>query len=326
MRPKYLFIRILEACNADCFMCSFALSRDSYRFTRADLEKLLPGAARSGVRFVRFTGGEPLMHQEIAGLVEAVSSYGMRPSIITNGMLLPKKAAQLAKAGLRQVVVSLDGASPATHNFFRNSPDCYENATAGLSVMRQMGVSTRVNSVVGPHNYREVPAMQKEFSRLGVQRWELSALKLARNVLYDEPDDVLRVCEPVYSPQDPTLLIPLGKRFYGETEDEQRRFFQDAITPRATGPVCEVTDDVIFYDPQAGSAYACSLLPYAGGGAPINTTTEEGQPVPLETPVFRKHRQHFREKGPEVCRNCSATAAGYSDEAARWGFLPEWRY
>ncbi|OLF14256.1 cytosylglucuronate decarboxylase [Actinophytocola xinjiangensis] len=326
MRPKYLFIRILEACNADCFMCGFALSRETYRFSPQDLARLLPNATRSGVRFVRFTGGETLMHGEIAELVETAVAHGMRTSLITNGMLLPKKAARLAEAGLSQVIVSLDGASASTHDFYRNSPGCFDNAMAGLVDMRDLGVLTRVNSVVGPHNYREVPAMQREFSRLGVRRWELSALKLAREVLYEDPDDVVRVCEPVYTPADPTLLVPLGKRFYGDTEDERHRFFVDAITPRASGPTCRATDDVIFYDPKAGSAYACSLLAYAADGAPINVEAREGRAVPLETPTFRAHREYFRDRGPRNCRNCSATAAGYSDDVQRQEFLPEWQY
>lgn len=43
-RDRYLFIRILEACNADCFMCDFALSRDTFRFSREDFDDLLPKA------------------------------------------------------------------------------------------------------------------------------------------------------------------------------------------------------------------------------------------------------------------------------------------
>src|SRR5262245_20671111 len=57
-RERYLFIRILEACNADCFMCEYALSRNSYRFSVAEFRELLPKAVRAGVRYVRFTGGE----------------------------------------------------------------------------------------------------------------------------------------------------------------------------------------------------------------------------------------------------------------------------
>lgn len=45
-RDKYLFIRILEACNADCFMCDFALSRDEYRFSVEEFDRMLPEAVK----------------------------------------------------------------------------------------------------------------------------------------------------------------------------------------------------------------------------------------------------------------------------------------
>lgn len=47
-RHRYLFIRVLEACNADCFMCEFALSRDTYRFSPEDFAELLPEAVAKG--------------------------------------------------------------------------------------------------------------------------------------------------------------------------------------------------------------------------------------------------------------------------------------
>ncbi|MFD7103001.1 hypothetical protein [Streptomyces celluloflavus] len=43
-RQRYLFIRILEASNADCFMGEFALSRDTFRFSPTDFAELPPRA------------------------------------------------------------------------------------------------------------------------------------------------------------------------------------------------------------------------------------------------------------------------------------------
>ncbi len=98
-RQRYLFIRILEACNADCFMCEFALSRDTYRFTTDDFAALLPAAIRVGVGYIRFTGGEPLMHPNLVALVRAGTDAGMRMSIITNGMMLRARSRGLPRPG-----------------------------------------------------------------------------------------------------------------------------------------------------------------------------------------------------------------------------------
>src|SRR5689334_9876632 len=105
MKPEYLFIRILEACNVDCFMCEYRLSKDRYRFTLEDLQTILPKIRDEGIRYVRFTGGEPLLHVELIEMVRALSNHGVKSSIITSGGLLLKKVDALVEAGLSQVIV-----------------------------------------------------------------------------------------------------------------------------------------------------------------------------------------------------------------------------
>ncbi|MFF8832368.1 cytosylglucuronate decarboxylase [Streptomyces sp. NPDC015131] len=325
-RQRYLFIRILEACNADCFMCEFALSRDSFRFSVEDFAELLPKARAAGVAYVRFTGGEPLMHRDVVELVRAGTDAGMRMSLITNGMMLPKAAPRLAEAGLAQVIVSLDGASGATHDVYRRSPGMFDNGLRGLRDAAALGVLPRVNTVVGPHNYTEMPELQKVLTEAGVRQWELSALKLERSITYPDPDHVRAVCDPIYDADPDHCLVPLGKRFYGDTPEEQERYFTRSQTPRASAPLCHVTDDVIYIDGKYGRMYACSCLPHREGeelgGAPLR----EGGAIELDTPVFRAHADFFRERGPGLCGGCSTTAAGYSDDVARLGTAAPWQY
>ncbi|MFI6347341.1 cytosylglucuronate decarboxylase [Streptomyces sp. NPDC050560] len=326
-RSRYLFIRVLEACNADCFMCEFALSRDTYRFTVDDFEELLPQAAESGVGYVRFTGGEPLMHQQVLELVEAGTAAGMRMSLITNGFRLPQMVDKLAAAGLAQVVVSLDGSSGETHDVYRRTPGCFDRGVAGLRAAAQAGILTRVNTVAGPHNYRQMPDLQRVLTDVGVGQWELSALKLERTITYPARAEVLRVCDPVYAADPERVLVPLGKRFYGDTPEEQDAFFDEGVTPRASLPLCHVTDDVVYLDPKQGRTFGCSCLPHRDGdgpgGAPLRD--ERGR-VFLDNPQFRKHAERFRADGPRVCSGCSTTAAGYSDDMARLGSVPAWHY
>ncbi|SHF87847.1 cytosylglucuronate decarboxylase [Streptoalloteichus hindustanus] len=325
-RDRYLFVRILEACNADCFMCEFALSRDTYRFTVEDFAELLPKAVAAGVRYVRFTGGEPLMHQDVLALVRLGAEHGMRMSVITNGMLLPRMIGDLAAAGLAQVIVSIDGSSAETHDVYRRSPGMFANGLAGLRRAGELGVLPRVNTVVGPHNYTEMPDLQKVLTDAGVRQWELSALKLERTITYPDPDHVRAVCDPIYTADPAEVLVPLGKRFYGDTPEEQERYFRHSQTPRANRPLCHVVDDVIYLDGKNGRVFGCSCLPHRSGEEQGGAPLREGGVVALDSPTFRDHVDFFREQGPLVCGGCSTTAAGYSDDVARLGDVPAWHY
>ena len=325
-RHRYLFIRILEACNADCFMCGYALSRDEYRFSPAEFAELLPKAYGAGIRYVRFTGGEPLMHRDIVKLVSLGTRHGMRMSLITNGILLARMIGSLADAGLAHVVVSIDGASAATHDIYRRSPGSFEKALAGLRAAAGLGIVTRVNTVVGPHNYAEMPKLRRVLADTGVVQWELSALKLERMIVYPDPDDVRRVCDPLYE-SDSGMLVPLGKRFYGDSAEEQERFFTQAITPRASRPLCHVVDDVVYLDGKNGRGYACSCISHRDDGQEHSSATLRTRDVwHLDTVAFRVHADRFRTNGPLECTGCSTTAAGYSDDVTKLGEVPPWHY
>lgn len=327
MRRKYLFIRLLEACNADCFMCGYALSRDRYRFSLEDFEILLPQAQAMDVGFVRFTGGEPLLHRDVVNLVSAGAAAGMKMSLITNGSLLPAMAERLAHAGLAQVIVSIDGATAASHDFYRNTPGLFDKGVTGLALARDHGVMTRVNTVVGPHNYREMPDLQRRLTDLGVEQWELSAIKLERFVAYEDRRDVERVCDAIYDADPDRLLVPMGKRFCGDAPPERQLFFDEGVTPRPSPPCCNLVGDVIYIDAKNGMGFGCSLLPHrdadeSGGGVKLRTDGVWR----LEPTGFERHVAYFRHAGPTLCRGCSTTAAGYSDDVGRAGRASAWQF
>lgn len=322
---RYLFIRVLEACNADCFMCGFALSRDGYRFGLSDLEALMPAIHASDVGFLRFTGGEPLLHKELGAMLELAREHGLKTSIITNGWSLASRAESLEAAGLDQIVVSIDSCAPDEHDRYRNLDGLFYRALAGIDKCRELGIKVRVNTVVGPHNYRGMVALGEKLAGVGVTQWELSSLKLDKKIVYDDPDDVVAVGEQVFSGAHG--LVPMGKRWYGDSEDEQRQYFENGIPPRASAPACLVTEDVMYLDAKNSYLFPCSLLPHRSTadlyGAPLGNV--DGNPV-LDTPAFLERRQFYRDLGPKMCTGCSSTAAGYSGDRAKGIPAEDWSY
>lgn len=321
MAKKYLFIRILEACNAGCFMCRFAHSDDPSRFTLTSLKEVLPVAKAIGVKFIRFTGGEPLIHQEIDELVTASAEAGFQVSAITNGYHLETKAEKLSQSGLGQIIVSLDGASERTHDRFRKTEGLFNRAIKGLRKCRELGIALRVNSVVGPHNYGEMVELQQILEREGVSQWELSALKLEHKVRYRDQASVLAAGKIIY--EGPSKLKPMGVPWYGGSATQQEEYFEKGIPPRPSGPHCHVTRDVVYLDGKTNQLFACSCLPHR---AAINTFGAQYSPGELLSEAFENQKQWYYERGPRVCTGCSATAAGYSDLIEAGGAIEDWAY
>ena len=110
----YMRISLTDRCNLRCIYCMPAegiVQVPHDRILRlSEIERLVRIAAQMGVERIRLTGGEPLVRRGVVELVAAIASTpGIKDvSLTTNGILLPRYAADLKQAGLRRVNISLD--------------------------------------------------------------------------------------------------------------------------------------------------------------------------------------------------------------------------
>ena len=150
--PGVCDVSVTNVCNATCDFCSFARDKDVVRDKRwidlAGFARALPVLLRRGIRYVNFQGGEPLMHPEIQGLVDAARRAGLRPAVITNGWHLPQLIEKLCTAGLQTLLVSIDSHSMEEHERNRGLPGVGERIRLGLAAARRRGVTTLASVTV----------------------------------------------------------------------------------------------------------------------------------------------------------------------------------
>jgi len=69
--------------------------------------------ASHGVRRVRFTGGEPLLRADLPEVIAAVADLGIPElALTTNAQLLAPRVAELRRAGVQRINISLDSLRP----------------------------------------------------------------------------------------------------------------------------------------------------------------------------------------------------------------------
>ena len=109
--PRSVRLSITDRCDFACTYCRPSRS-EGYAESRLSLEgwrttvRALVGA---GVRRVRITGGEPLVHPEVVEIVRAIAALGVEDlALTTNASQLTRFARPLAEAGLRRVNISID--------------------------------------------------------------------------------------------------------------------------------------------------------------------------------------------------------------------------
>ncbi len=110
----YLRVSVTDKCNLRCIYCMPEeglpwLRRDEI-LTYEEIAEVVRAAASVGVRAIRLTGGEPLARRDLSRLVGAISTIpGIEDiALSTNGLLLAQQVPHLVAAGLCRVNVSLD--------------------------------------------------------------------------------------------------------------------------------------------------------------------------------------------------------------------------
>lgn len=113
----YLRISLTDHCNLRCVYCmpeDMTFRPNAELMQDGEVLQLVRLFAHLGFDKYRLTGGEPTVRANLVDLVGGISQVpGVRSlSMTTNGVLLSRLAAPLAKAGLQRVNVSLDTLDP----------------------------------------------------------------------------------------------------------------------------------------------------------------------------------------------------------------------
>jgi len=125
--PGVCHFAITSTCNARCGFCNFSRDRlpvsARAAVSLADARMAFDILHRNGVRFVHFTGGEPLVHRDLTAMVAHAARIGIVPMLVTNGSLLtPQRIDALVEAGLAHVCISIDAATAEAHDANRGLP------------------------------------------------------------------------------------------------------------------------------------------------------------------------------------------------------------
>lgn len=122
-KHSYLRISLTERCNLRCVYCmpeeGVPLTPNEKLLSSDEIVHLATLFATFGVNKVRLTGGEPLVRKDTLDIVEKLSRIPQLETLgmTTNGLVLSRKLADLKKAGLTHLNISLDTMVPAKFEF-----------------------------------------------------------------------------------------------------------------------------------------------------------------------------------------------------------------
>lgn len=163
---EYLRLSLTDACNLRCAYCKKSDEIRKY-LALPDIMQLLPAFRDAGIKKIRLTGGEPLLHPDITEIVKACSDTGFGDiAITTNALLLKDKARILRENGLKRVNISIN--SLDAENYLKiTGVDGLKRALDGIIAAEEAGFDQiKINVVLmrgkNDHEVRDFINLIKE--------------------------------------------------------------------------------------------------------------------------------------------------------------------
>ncbi len=159
-RPIAVF-NCTARCNLKCLHCysSSDASKAANELSTEQAKSLIDQLADYKCPVILFSGGEPLLREDLFELISYARHVGLKTVISTNGTLIDKvEAAKLAEAGISYAGISLDGPEPF-HDNFRATKGSFKATMRGYANCLEAGIRMGLRFTITKHNADQVEAV-----------------------------------------------------------------------------------------------------------------------------------------------------------------------
>lgn len=149
---NYLRVSVTGRCNFRCKYCMptkpFEWQPKENLLSFEELFLFIKVAIDEGIDKIRITGGEPLVRQDVDKFIAMINDYksGLDLAMTTNGYFLKEKAAELKKAGLKRLNISIDTLKPEKAKFI-SQKDVLGKVLQGIEAAVQNDFKIKLNTV-----------------------------------------------------------------------------------------------------------------------------------------------------------------------------------
>lgn len=300
-------LMVTYRCNFHCAMCDMPIKacthaqKGKIEFATPRFLQIIDEFAALGVPGIGFTGGEPLLREDIFELLAATRKRGMIAHLNTNGWLLGDEQARAVIAiGVDSVNVSLDGASAATHDRIRRCAGAFDRAVSAVErltrLKRQQGSHVRIKTVavIDETNIDEVPEMIALAKKLGTDCIEFIPRQpfgdLSENVI-PSPDHLVKVDKLV-----DYLLGAMKQGINIENSPAHLKLFRHSFAEHPSPVRCGAAFNSLAVDCY-GDIFPC--VPWINWGKATGNIDNDSLAHLWYSPAYQKQR-----KDVSRCRDC----------------------
>ncbi len=148
--PRTVEIEVTNKCNMRCKMCSrWAWKNQGSNLDINTIKRLVLEIKTLGGQNILLSGGEPLLREDFAEIVNKIQTNGLNIILFTNGTLMTEELADKLSKGNTKFVFSIDSAIPEFYERIRGVKGSWKLATRGLKFAVDMNRKNGHKSRVG---------------------------------------------------------------------------------------------------------------------------------------------------------------------------------
>ncbi len=163
-------------CNLACHHCySYADPNSKDALSTEFIQNSIKDLKKAGVRFVIFSGGEPLIRKDIFDIASKMRDEGIVTYLSTNGLYITDKNAKKIIEKFNYIGISIDGIKEI-HDRFRGLSGAYEGAIKGIKTIQDNGGNAGIRFTMTKETEGSFYEIFKLSEEIGVDKLYLSHL------------------------------------------------------------------------------------------------------------------------------------------------------
>lgn len=172
---KTIYLFLTRKCNLGCQHCYIEGVGPNARdadFNLESIRSLIEQARPHGLRKVKVSGGEPMVHGEFMEIMEYLGTLGLAEIVLeTNGTLFkPDTIARLEKIPNLTIFISLDHFDPKKHDAFRAKEGAFSKTEQALRAIGASTIQSVVTTTANRYNYDSIPQVMDLVFDWGLDR------------------------------------------------------------------------------------------------------------------------------------------------------------
>ncbi len=175
--PLWLLAELTYRCPLQCPYCSNPLdfAQTAQELSTAEWVRVLRQGRQMGAAQLGFSGGEPLVRQDLPELIAEARQLGYYTNLITSGLgLTEAKVGAFRDAGLDHIQVSFQASDPELNNAVAGSRKAFDHKLAMARAVKDAGYPMVLNFVIHRHNIHQMSDIMSLCERLGADYVELA--------------------------------------------------------------------------------------------------------------------------------------------------------